>query len=219
MPARVPTSIPGIYAIINTVSGKRYIGSTVNIRKRWEIHRLQLSRGTHHCQHLQRAWVKYGAQSFRWEVLEEVADLDRLIEREQSWIDATPKAERYNTSPTASSIRGYVQPPEVRRKHAVSWLGKHLSPEHNAKFQEGNRNKRMPESARKAIGDALRGRKRPPEVGRKISAGKKGQPFTEAHKQALSAAKMGKPWTEAQRQASLRPGWARKPRVKADQEA
>lgn len=33
----------GIYEIRNTVNGKRYIGSTVNFKRRWWAHRAKLS--------------------------------------------------------------------------------------------------------------------------------------------------------------------------------
>lgn len=37
----------GVYEIISTVTGHRYVGSTVNIRKRWIIHRCLLKHGNH----------------------------------------------------------------------------------------------------------------------------------------------------------------------------
>lgn len=55
----------GVY-VIEAPSGGCYIGSAVNIRKRWNTHRMQLRLGTHHCIPLQRAWKKHGsALSFR----------------------------------------------------------------------------------------------------------------------------------------------------------
>ena len=45
----------GVYEILNVVSGKRYIGSSVDLRKRFRVHRLALNRGAHHSAFLQRA--------------------------------------------------------------------------------------------------------------------------------------------------------------------
>ena len=44
----------GIYEILNTVNGKRYIGSAVNLAKRWKEHRTGLNRKDHANQILQR---------------------------------------------------------------------------------------------------------------------------------------------------------------------
>ena len=62
----------GIYAIVNCVNGKRYVGSAVNFRRRLYGHRSHLRRGTHHNHHLQTAWVKYGHDAFVFFILEYV---------------------------------------------------------------------------------------------------------------------------------------------------
>jgi len=73
----------GIYAITNKVTGRRYIGRSIDIGRRWQAHLLGLSRGRHYNIHLQRAWLRYGDQAFVFSVIETVDDPDRLIEREQ----------------------------------------------------------------------------------------------------------------------------------------
>jgi group I intron endonuclease len=54
----------GLYEIYNTSNGKRYVGSSVNIASRLKQHTAMLVRGRHHSVALQRAWDKYGAESF-----------------------------------------------------------------------------------------------------------------------------------------------------------
>lgn len=77
----------GIYQIVNIVNGKFYIGSSKNIEYRWKIeHTKQLEKGTHANIILQRAWVKYGANSFILEIIE-LIDESRLLEREQHYLD------------------------------------------------------------------------------------------------------------------------------------
>lgn len=44
--------LPGIYAIINVQTGRRYIGSSINVRKRLLGHRRALQRGIHINEHL-----------------------------------------------------------------------------------------------------------------------------------------------------------------------
>lgn len=98
----------GIYAITNTVNGKRYIGSSVNIKKRWACHLSTLTSGKHKSIRLQNAWNKYGAQAFSFSVLEGVSDHQRLIDREQYWIDASEcaGANGYNARTVADSNLG-----------------------------------------------------------------------------------------------------------------
>jgi group I intron endonuclease len=78
----------GIYKITNTVNGKFYIGSSVNIDRRLSEHKSMLAIGTHRNPILQRAWDKHGADKFTFEVIEECAN-DRKVcfEREQYYLD------------------------------------------------------------------------------------------------------------------------------------
>ena len=73
----------GIYMLYNIVDNKYYIGSAVNLRERWLGHKSFLNCNNHHSQHLQNAWNKYGEQSFKFQVLEYVADKNELLKREQ----------------------------------------------------------------------------------------------------------------------------------------
>ena len=70
-----------IYQIRNIANNKIYIGSTNNVRKRWNNHRSKLNNGKHENQYLQLAWQKYGENSFEFTIIEEVNDNNR-IERE-----------------------------------------------------------------------------------------------------------------------------------------
>lgn len=50
----------GIYRIVNLANDKFYIGSAVNLERRWYMHRNRLNAGKHRNAHLQAAWSKYG---------------------------------------------------------------------------------------------------------------------------------------------------------------
>lgn len=62
----------GIYRIRNTLNEKVYVGSAVDIRKRWQGHKSHLDEGVHHCRYLQRAWLKHGEIAFVFEFIEAV---------------------------------------------------------------------------------------------------------------------------------------------------
>lgn len=77
----------GIYRITNIISGKTYIGKTgKNFGERWNCHRAQLNGGYHDNPYLQRAWNKYGGNSFEFAVVEVVDNVLKLNELEIKYI-------------------------------------------------------------------------------------------------------------------------------------
>ncbi len=76
----------GIYCISNKTSGKVYIGSSKNIRKRIRKHFSELRKNIHYNRYLQSAYNKYGKTNFNIYVLEKV-DVDSLLLREQYYLD------------------------------------------------------------------------------------------------------------------------------------
>ena len=105
----------GIYCIRNSITGERYIGSSVNLDARWLIHRTQLQRRCHHAAKLQAAWNRYGQGNLLFETVEEVTDRDNrtLCQREQYWIDHHDSYRKgYNSTPVAS--RPYTLTDEER---------------------------------------------------------------------------------------------------------
>ena len=79
--------ICAVYAIRNKINGKSYIGSSNNFYYRRSAHLNNLRKGKHHSHILQRAFNKYGEDSFEFIILEEVADANQLIIREQKYFD------------------------------------------------------------------------------------------------------------------------------------
>lgn len=80
----------GIYCIENVVNGKKYVGSSMNINKRFTIHRSSLKHNRHHCVYLQRAVNKYGIDGFKFYIIEETnfATKDELQSLEQVYLDS-----------------------------------------------------------------------------------------------------------------------------------
>lgn len=74
----------GVYFILCLATGKAYIGSTSEFRRRWREHRTELLRNKHSNAKLQNAWNKYGSEQFCWGVLEFTDD---LLAAEQAWLD------------------------------------------------------------------------------------------------------------------------------------
>lgn len=166
----------GIYAIINVVNGKCYVGSAVNLERRWREHRRQLKSGAHPNRYLQSAWLKYGEGSFEFSVLMDCSH-ERLIEEEQKAMDRM--APEYNLSPTAGSTLGFKFSEESRAKLSRSMMGK------------GRGVARDPALVAKTA-EAHRGKVRPPETGRKISEKLKGRQRDPAHVEAAASKLRGR---------------------------
>ena len=109
----------GIYQIRNLTNGKVYLGSTVNLQRRWSEHKTKLQKNKHANRHLQFAWNKYGEESFVFEVLEYCMKSEYL-KREQYWLDQLkPYKNGYNICSTAIGGDTFSLNPrkeEIRKK-------------------------------------------------------------------------------------------------------
>lgn len=55
----------GVYALVNKVNGKMYVGSAASsFASRMQQHCTKARRGVHNSRHFQRAWDKYGPKNF-----------------------------------------------------------------------------------------------------------------------------------------------------------
>lgn len=77
----------GVYAIVNTVTGMVYVGSSRNIEVRWKGRRNALRLGKSTNKHLQAEWTTARGKGFVLQVLEQVDDVQGLTAAEQRWLD------------------------------------------------------------------------------------------------------------------------------------
>jgi group I intron endonuclease len=159
-------SSSGVYQIRNIENNKIYVGSAVNFKSRWELHRSCLKNNKHHSIHLQRAWNKHGEDNFVFEILE-VVERQFLLEVEQSFLDNLLPS--YNICTNARSRLGLKNTYEQNRK-----IG-----EANKKNMLG---KRHSEETKRKIGNAHRGR---------VSE-KRGIPLTGQHRNRIALARQGR---------------------------
>jgi group I intron endonuclease len=174
--------ITGIYKIENVVNGNLYVGSAINIARRWNGHINSLRLGKHKNSHLQSAWKLYGESAFSFTVLENVDEPSRLIEREQYYIDSI--CPEYNICLTANSHAGVRHRAEAIEKLRIT--GRNISDETRAKRSASCK-------LRPPVTDETRAKMR--------EAHKSRHPVTEETRAKLSAA--GKNMTE-ERRANMR---------------
>lgn len=177
----------GIYKILNTVNGKFYIGSAVNLQRRKTRHFSELRNGKHNNKHLQAAWNKYGEPAFTFAVVEEVpADAD-LLAAENIWLaQVVGRADCYNIGVTAtapalglsgelSPTWGYKHTQEAKEKIAVTGRGRTVSVETRAKRSAKLKGRVISQEQRAQISHTLSGEgnywygKKRPEHGEKVS--------------------------------------------------
>lgn len=107
----------GVYCIIHDHSGRRYVGSSIEIEKRLYLHLVLLRKGTHHCPYLQNVWNKYGESQFSFWLLAKCG-VSELESREQLHMDQTANEKSMNCHPAAGSARGFKASDETRRKQS-----------------------------------------------------------------------------------------------------
>lgn len=154
----------GIYAIVNTRNGMRYVGQAADIEKRWYEHRYELRKDKHRNAHLQLAWNKYGEKAFEFCVVDTDIEPTRLALTlaEQFWMDTLGRHHGmlYNLAHTAGystflgkqhtneakariraaatgnqNMAGRCVSAETREKISSAQRGRMLTPEHTAKLR------------------------------------------------------------------------------------
>jgi group I intron endonuclease len=201
----------GVYAIEHRESGKRYIGSSIRVERRFSEWTCALNKNVGGCGPLQAAWNEFGSAAFKMFLVEEVGDREQLKAREREWIRQT--VDRYNVSLdpeaffkglhhkveskdlTRAAITGIKRSAVTKAKISHLHKGKPKSPEHRAK-----------------LSDSLKGRVPPHALG----------PKSAEHRAKIGAAHRGRtngsfsPERKAKVSEGLRAAWARRKQKESD---
>jgi len=114
----------GVYCWVNVENGKVYIGSTTDVIRRKYHHTRLLKVQKHPNVHLQAAWLRYGANAFEFELLEQVDDLVWLRAREQAWITRLQACDREFGYNVTSDAWAPVTSPETIAKMKKAWIAR-----------------------------------------------------------------------------------------------
>lgn len=198
----------GIYMIENSLNGKFYVGSAVNLKGRINNHRTRLNCNIHKNAHLQAAWSKYGAENFTFRTLL-ICKPDDLLFYEQRALDSFKAVEcGYNIAPIAGNTRGRANNPERNAKMAATKRGRKQTPEHLAARIAGMN---KPESkARMAAGvsAALKGKPKTAEHIRNAANAQRGKTISEETREKIRASLIGRKSTKP-RSHKGKPSWTR----------
>ena len=115
----------GVYQISNTINGKRYIGSSVDLDRRQRDHFGKLRGNRHPNLHLQRAWNKHGEDKFAFEMIAYTHPA-LCIRLEQAALNMYKP--EYNMRPTANSMLGYTHTKETKSKIGRAGIGRKCGP-------------------------------------------------------------------------------------------
>ncbi len=166
--------ISGIYKIQSIIKPERcYIGSAVNISKRWNYHLSDLRKNKHANNKLQNHFNKYGESDLQFSILIG-CDKNNLLPNEQFFIDSYKPW--FNINKTAGSN-----------------LGMHVSDKTKQKLREINTGKKQSNETIEKRRKSTTGLKRSKEWCLKISKVHKGKITSDETKHKMSIAKKGKP--------------------------
>lgn len=133
-------AISGIYQIQSKIKPERiYVGSSVNIHKRWNRHLLDLKNNIHSSIKLQRHYNKYGKCDLIFSI-KIGCDKDDLITTEQFFIDLINPY--FNNCKVAGNTTGRIVSELTRKKLSIKSLGNKgrrgqpLSPELKEKLRQ-----------------------------------------------------------------------------------
>ena len=157
-----------IYLLLNTITGKMYVGQTTNLKKRIAEHK----RGD---QYVDRAIRKYGWKNFRCFVIKNCASKAEMDTWEKFFIILlnTKSPNGYNLTDGGEEIVGLKRTPEQIAKIAAANTGKRHSLTSRAIMSKAHTGKTLsPEHCAK-IGETLRGVPKTLEHCAHISAGRR----------------------------------------------
>lgn len=156
----------GIYCIKSLIDDRLYIGSAIRLKKRYNDHNQDLSKGKHKSPYLQNFVNKYGIDNLCFQILE-LCKPEDLIKSEQKWIDVyNDKNLLFNSCKIAGNTLGYKHTPETLKK----MKNKKTSDDTKQKQSAWQKGKSKPEELKEKWGDGRR----------------KGKIFSEEHKKKIS---------------------------------
>lgn len=178
-----------VYKITNLVNQKCYVGQTKakDVKKRWREHSRGLKgKGKRVCPALNAAFIKYGLQSFKFEIICICFDKARL-ELEKRYIkkfkSESPSGYNLNEGGHAPRMNA-----DTRAKMSIAQTGKIFTPEHRANLSKakkgvplGKGKYKWTEASKKKLSASMRKSKKAQENLKRLAEKNRGRKLTAEH--------------------------------------
>ncbi|MED3792508.1 GIY-YIG nuclease family protein [Niallia alba] len=115
-----------VYSITCINTNRVYFGRSQEVDKRWRAHKNMLRRGLHNNTVLQKEWLLYGEDNFKFEILHRYENISEAEAREQEYIDDC-SYDKYNISDAGDGGDTFSNNPrqdEIRKLKSISSSGK-----------------------------------------------------------------------------------------------
>jgi group I intron endonuclease len=164
----------GIYGIKNLVTGSFYVGSTINVLRRYWNHRGHLLRNTHKNPGMKIDNEKYGINSFIFGVIE-YCELSEINEKEQYYVDLWKPL--YNRRIDVDNPKsGWDE--EAKKKLGLklkkAWLGRKMRPGFKEKHGAARRGILHSDETKKMMSQNRKGKPKSAEWKEKMRQRRKG---------------------------------------------
>jgi excinuclease UvrABC nuclease subunit len=116
--SNLTSGVPGVYALVNKINGKVYIGSSLNLYLRLRDYFSPWYATTFPSLLINKAVVKYGLVNFAVLILE-TTDKDSTLKAEQTYLDEF--SPEYNILKQAGRPVGYIHTEESKAKMRAKW--------------------------------------------------------------------------------------------------
>lgn len=173
-----------LYSIRNLVNGKRYIGITGNITKRWYAHRTNKLKTA-----VSKAIQKYGAENFEFKSLV-IGEESYIKELEIKAIAAfkTKAPNGYNLTDGGEGTTGYKQSLTQRARRSKALTGHKHTLGCIERIRNSNRGKKRSLETRERLRQSHLGKVQSVETKEKLSQALRGRVFSAALRKKLSRA-------------------------------
>lgn len=176
--------LSGIYRILNKINGNCYIGSSLNVEKRYKHHLSTLRHNSSRCSILQKAFNKCGEDNFEFQVILCCKPEYRLY-YEQQLIRELNSQYNVFTNVSDSPLRQFTFTEQSKLKMSIAHKGKKLSEQHKHNISLANKGRVFSKESKDKIRKAKQNTTLSQETIKKMSEAKKGKPWSEKKESCL----------------------------------
>lgn len=175
--------LSGIYRILNKINGNCYIGSSLNVEKRYKHHLSTLRHNSSRCSILQKAFNKYGEDNFEFQVILCCKPEYRLY-YEQQLIRELNSQYNVFTNVSDSPLRQFTFTEQSKLKMSIAHKGKNYQNSINTTYHWQIKVEFFSKESKDKIRKAKQNTTLSQETIKKMSEAKKGKPWSEKRRAA-----------------------------------